>query len=134
MFKKILFFVCIVVVLVFIPLMLTSPVYAATQHDVVAQDGLDEFAKVVSEAKIGLIPVIVLTLGLVEFSKSLGVKGNALMVESMVIGFVFYSAQYLIIMFPVIAPWAILIVYGLAGGLATTGLYTFGKRYMPDKK
>lgn len=93
---------------------------------------MELFAEIFSNVQVGIVPLILITLGLVEFSKRLGLEGKALLVEAMVIGVVFYGAQMLAEMYPVIAPWVQLIVFGLGGGLATTGLYDFSKKFKPD--
>ncbi|CAG0933600.1 hypothetical protein TFLX_03124 [Thermoflexales bacterium] len=66
-----------------------------------------------------LVPAI---LGLVNFLKDMGVAGKALTVVSMIIGIVFVvGAQVLD------AALAKLILTGILGGLAASGLYDFGK-------
>lgn len=66
-----------------------------------------------------LVPAI---LGLVNFLKDMGLAGKALTVVSMIIGIVFVvGAQVLEVAL------AKLILTGILGGLAASGLYDFGK-------
>lgn len=89
--------------------------------------------EIFNSVMVGAVPLILITLGLVEFSKSLGVEGKWLTIEAMAIGVLFYGAQMASQMYPVIAPWVELIVFGLGGGLATAGLYDFSKKFRPEQ-
>lgn len=77
------------------------------------------------------IAVLPLILGLVEFGKKLGVKGNGSTVLALVLG-VFFASLYMAMqqgLIPEVAlPWISVGVFGLAGGLAAAGLYDLGKR------
>lgn len=66
-----------------------------------------------------LVPAI---LGLVNFAKQLGLAGKALTIVSMIVGVVFVVGAQLL-------PGEIaqLILTGVLGGLAASGLYDFGK-------
>lgn len=90
------------------------------------------FQEIFKEVMVGAVPLIVITLGLVEFSKRLGVKGKSLMVLAMVVGALFYGTQMASEMFPAIAPWLNLVVFGLGGGLATTGIYDLVNKRLPE--
>jgi hypothetical protein len=74
------------------------------------------------------ISLIVVIFGLVEFSKSLGLKGKALTVFSMLLG-IFFGIAYKISesgSSPTdFSGWFAVIVFGLALGLVTCGLYDF---------
>lgn len=90
------------------------------------------FEEIFKNVMVGAVPLIVITLGLVEFSKRLGLKGKALLIEAMAIGVVFYGAQMASEMWPVIEPWLNLVVFGLGGGLATTGIYDVINKRLPE--
>lgn len=85
------------------------------------------------DAVINGIPLMVVILGLVEFAKQLGVTGKASLVLSVVLGAAFGIAYQLSIAVPVaFADWFAAIVTGLAWGLAASGLYDLGKRYLTN--
>jgi len=77
------------------------------------------------------IAVLPLILGLVEFAKKLGLKGNGSMILALVLG-VFFSALFMTMQQGLIpeaaVPWITVAVFGLAGGLGAAGLYDLGKR------
>lgn len=76
---------------------------------------------------VGGIPLIVLILGLVEFIKKFKVSGNALIIASMVVGTAFgviYKASLEYTLVNKYFEWA---VFGLACGLAASGLYDFAQ-------
>jgi hypothetical protein len=76
---------------------------------------------------IGGIPLMVVIFGLVEFIKSLGLKGNWLTVVSLLLGFVFGGCYQIskLGMPATFAEWFSAIVFSLAIGLATSGFYKF---------
>lgn len=77
-----------------------------------------------------LIPVI---LGLVEFLKKLGLRGNYALVASMFIGVLFSVAYQLTAAFPQTpSEWMGLILKGLVYGLATSGIYDFADARWPN--
>lgn len=83
---------------------------------------------------VGGIPLIVLILGLVEFVKKFKVSGNALIVISMVVGTaigVLYKASLEYTLISKYFEWA---VFGLACGLAASGLYDFSKSFQQKGK
>jgi lipopolysaccharide export LptBFGC system permease protein LptF len=82
---------------------------------------------------VGGIPLLVVIFGLVEFSKSLGLKGNGLIVFSLFLGVVF-GISYKIAesgMPSSFAGWFLMIVFGLALGLITSGFYDFADKRLP---
>ncbi len=81
------------------------------------------------DAAINGISLMVLILGLVEFAKELGVVGKASLVLSMGLGTAAGIGYQLTLAIPVdFAGWLGAAVYGLALGLAASGLYDLGKR------
>jgi hypothetical protein len=83
---------------------------------------------------VGGIPLLIVIFGLVEFIKSFGLKGNWLTACSMLLGLVFGSA-YKIANDGIptgFAGWFILVVFGLALGLITSGFYDFANKRMPQ--
>lgn len=84
-------------------------------------------------ASVGGVPLILYTFGLVEFLKKIQkngqpwLQGNALTVASAVIGLLFFGTFKLSGMFSVIQPWLELVVFGLGGAFATSGIYDFIK-------
>ena len=83
---------------------------------------------------IGGVLIIPLVLGLVEFSKRLGVSGNGCTIEAFVLAAAFGMVAHAIGtgMMPVAAvPWVTMVVVGLGcgiAGLAATGIYDLGRR------
>lgn len=80
-----------------------------------------------------LSPVLLLLLvmGLVEFAKKFGLKGNAVIALSMGLGVVF-GLLYQIATLGVpldFAGWFMYVVFGLVFGLAVSGLWDLGKRF-----
>jgi L-cystine uptake protein TcyP (sodium:dicarboxylate symporter family) len=74
--------------------------------------------------------VIAVIMGLVEFSKKLGIDGNASLILSMVLGILFGVVFELQSMYPQISPWVNIVVGGLVTALTASGLYDLGKRYL----
>lgn len=82
---------------------------------------------------VGGIPLIVVIFGLVEFSKSIGLSGKVLTIVSLVLGLAFGIAfkiaeNGLPLGF---AGWFVVVVFGLALGLITSGFYDFADKRMP---
>ena len=80
-------------------------------------------------AGVGILPLV---LGLVEFSKQLGVKGKALTNESVFLGAFFSGLAYAMQsgLLPDVAVTIITItIVALAGGLGAAGLYDLGKKW-----
>lgn len=77
------------------------------------------------------INFLVLVFGLVEFSKKLNVRGKALTVLSMMLGTVAGVAYQLAQMYPEFGKWFGVVVFGLAVGLAASGIYDFADARFP---
>jgi hypothetical protein len=82
---------------------------------------------------VGSIPLIAVVFGLVEFSKSLGLKGNALTVLSLIVGALlglgYQVAQY---GSPSgFAGWFAAGIFGLTIGLVASGFYKFADARWP---
>jgi hypothetical protein len=90
------------------------------------------FENVFQSVAVGGVALIVTIVGLVEFTKRLGVKGKWLLVLAMFFGASFYGAYKAAEMYPVIAPWLELVVYTLGGGLAATGIYDLVNKRLPE--
>jgi len=79
-----------------------------------------------SSLLIGGIPLIAVIFGLVEFLKVFGLKGRILTVVSLLLGVVFGIIYKLSLALPFdFASWLAVIVFGLAIGLTTSGIYDF---------
>ena len=77
------------------------------------------------------VAIIPLVLGLVEFSKKLGVKGEWLTVEAVGVGSLFAGVAYAMGAGLIPEPWATIVtiaIVGLSGGLGAAGLYDLQKR------
>ena len=84
------------------------------------------------EFAVAGVAIIPLVLGLVEFAKKLGVSGNASMVLSVALGFVFAGVVYAIqsgLLPEAAVPWVNLVIVALSGGLGAAGLYDLGKKW-----
>jgi len=76
------------------------------------------------DAVINGIPLVVVIAGLVEFAKKFGLKGEWCTALSMAMGVLLGMAYQVQAGLPVdFAGWFAAIVYGVALGLATSGLY-----------
>ena len=75
--------------------------------------------------------LMVFILALVEAVKKFGVSGNRLTIASIAIGAGLGMLYQVGVMFPVILPWLSVLVYGGLTGLAASGLYDLGKKYLP---
>ena len=85
---------------------------------------------------VGGIPLIVVVFGLVEFIKSLGLKGRVLTITSLVLGLIFGMAyQIAQAGTPAgFAGWFTALVFGLAIGLTASGFYKFIDARAPEVK
>jgi hypothetical protein len=86
-----------------------------------------------SQLLVGGIPLLIVIFGLVEFSKTLGLKGNWLTIFSLFLGLAFGFA-YKIAESGVpasFAGWFVMVVFGLALGLITSGFYDFADKRLP---
>ncbi len=89
-----------------------------------------------SDAIVNGIPLVMLIAGLVAFAKTMGLQGKALTILSVVLGASFgaafrISAGGLPVDF---SGWFGLIVYGLALGIGTSGMYDLVKRDLLGEK
>ena len=75
-------------------------------------------------------PLIAVVLGLVEFSKKLGLEGKPLLAVSMVLGLLFgIGYQLTVVGQPGTAgEWFSAVIVGLVFGLVASGIYDLGKR------
>ncbi len=80
------------------------------------------------------INIMVIVFGLVEFAKKLGLDGKGLTVLSMVLGVLAGIVYQLVQMYPEAAPWVQVVVFGLAVGLAASGIYDFANARWPKVK
>jgi len=86
-----------------------------------------------SQLLVGGIPLVIVIFGLVEFAKSFGLQGKLVTLLSMLLGVIFgicykIAAAGLPAGF---AGWFIVVVFGLALGLVTSGFYKFIDNRMP---
>jgi hypothetical protein len=82
---------------------------------------------------IGGIPLIAVIFGLVEFLKVFGLKGRILTLASLLLGVVFGILYKLSLAMPLdFASWLAVIVFGLALGLTTSGIYDFLDDHFPN--
>jgi hypothetical protein len=86
-----------------------------------------------SSLLVGVVPLVAVIFGLVEFSKSLGLKGIALTIFSMILGLAFGIAYKIAETgIPTLfGGWFATIVFGLALGLVASGFYDFADSRMP---
>lgn len=80
------------------------------------------------------LSLIIVIFGLVEFSKSLGLKGKALTIFSMLLGVIFgiaYKISETGVIPTEFAGWFAVIVFGLALGLVASGFYDFADSRFP---
>lgn len=79
------------------------------------------------------IALIVLIFGLVEFIKSLGVKGNILRLVSIIAGILVVVVFQLRSEYPQYQLLIDILFFGLATGLAASGYYDFFKTRIPKQ-
>jgi len=80
-------------------------------------------------AGVGILPLV---LGLVEFAKKLGLKGELCTVLAVFLGFLFSGLAYAMqsgLIAESAIPWISLVIVALAGGLGAAGLYDLGKKW-----
>jgi len=81
-----------------------------------------------SDLTVGGISLVLVVIGLVEFSKKFGLSGNWLILLSAILGLVLGVGYKLTSGFPVdFTGWFTVIIFGLACGLSATGLYDYSK-------
>lgn len=80
--------------------------------------------EIISESMVNGIPLVLVVLGLVEWSKRLGVSGQQLQILSMLIGVVLgVLYQYSVFPLTTFGEWFSAAIYGLALGLIASGVY-----------
>ncbi|HAD06455.1 MAG TPA: hypothetical protein DCE76_04780 [Anaerolineaceae bacterium] len=80
--------------------------------------------EIISESMVNGIPLVLVVLGLVEWSKRLGVSGQHLQILSMLIGVVLgILYQYSVFPLTTFGEWFGAVIYGLALGLIASGVY-----------
>lgn len=80
--------------------------------------------EIINESMINGIPLILVVLGLVEWSKRLGVEGKQLQILSMLVGITLgILYQYSVFSLITFSDWFGAIVYGLVLGLSASGIY-----------
>jgi hypothetical protein len=78
------------------------------------------------------VAIIPLVLGIVEFAKKLGLRGEGSLVLAVVLGFVFSGLVHAMgtgLIPEAAVPWISMVIVGLAGGLGAAGLYDLGKKW-----
>lgn len=80
------------------------------------------------------LPFMAIVFGLVEFCKKLGVQGNWLTLASMLIGLLLGIAYQLAQIYPEVGTWFGVVIFGLAVGLAASGLYDFVNVRLPKMR
>lgn len=81
--------------------------------------------------EVGGISVLVLVIGIVEAAKKLGLKGSACQMLAIGLGSVFVGLSQAIQlgMIPAeLLPWVKIVVMGLGGGLAASGIFDVLKK------
>lgn len=83
---------------------------------------------------VGGTPLLLVIFGLIEFIKSLGLKGRWLTITSLLLGIAFGVAyRFSLNGIPVgFAAWFVVIIFGLALGLITSGFYDFANKRFPS--
>jgi hypothetical protein len=78
------------------------------------------------------IPLVLVVFGLVEFIKKMGMTGKLLTVASLLLGMLLGLAYRLSMFAPMtFADWFSAIIFGLALGLVSSGLYNFANERLP---
>ncbi len=80
------------------------------------------------------INLMVLVFGLVEFAKKLGLRGKSLTSLSMILGILAGILYQIVQVYPETQQWVSIVVYGLAVGLAASGIYDFADARWPKQK
>jgi hypothetical protein len=82
------------------------------------------------------IPLLLVVFGLVEFTKSLGLKGKILLLVSMFIGLILGMAYQISIagLPATFSAWFGVVIFGLAIGLTASGFYDFLDKRFPTVK
>lgn len=81
------------------------------------------------------VPIVLVILGLVEWFKRLGLKGNVLLLVSMGLGLLIGTGYYITQSLPqAAAEWFAAVVVGLAYGLIASGVYDVLKNVLQKKE
>jgi uncharacterized membrane protein HdeD (DUF308 family) len=75
--------------------------------------------------------LMALIFGLVEFAKQLGASGHRLRWLSMLTGIILAVVYRLRGLYPQAAPWIDISFFGLAAGLAASGVFDFIQKRIP---
>jgi membrane protein implicated in regulation of membrane protease activity len=75
--------------------------------------------------------LLVIVFGLVEFIKTLGVKGNVLRIISMTLGIGIAVVFKLSQIYPSWSPWIEIGAFGIVIGLTASGIYEFINKRLP---
>lgn len=78
--------------------------------------------------------LMALIFGLVEFAKQLGASGDRLRWLSMLTGIVLAVVYQLRDIYPQAATWIDIAFFGLAAGLAASGVFSFLQRRLPEAR
>ncbi len=84
----------------------------------------------VPDLVIAGVPIMALVVGLVEFAKTLGVPTKFAPVLAIVVGCAAGLLVQTMAVYPDIAPWVEYAVVGVVIGMAATGLYRVGSRWI----
>jgi hypothetical protein len=77
------------------------------------------------------VPVVVLVIGLVEFCKKLGASGNVCLVLSLFFGILLMLLVQVSEVYPMMAPWIKVLIWGAVAGLTAPGLFDLAKSFRP---
>jgi len=77
------------------------------------------------------INFLIIVFGMVEFAKKMDVRGKALTALSMALGVIAGVSYQLAQMYPVFGKWFGVIVFGIAVGMAASGIYDFANARWP---
>jgi ABC-type uncharacterized transport system permease subunit len=80
------------------------------------------------------VTLLAVVFGIVEFIKSLGVTGNTLRWVSLGVGVILAIVFQTTTLFPAISPYIETIFFGIAVGLAASGIFSFINNRIPTKK
>lgn len=78
--------------------------------------------------------LMALIFGLVEFAKQLGASGDKLRWLSMLVGIILAVVYQLRQVYPQIATWIDIAFFGLAAGLAASGVFSFLQKRLPEAR
>jgi hypothetical protein len=95
-----------------------------------AEPGLADFFEVLTTATVANgVPVILVVLGLTQLTEKLGVKGRWQLLAAVMIGLIFGAGYQLTVAVPAdVAGWFGVVIFGIAMGLAASGIYEVGMK------